>query len=756
MGVGKSSLVVLVLLTMLPFSFAAVTYTLVTELSNTDTVSHGGEHKVSYNIKNTNNFCKVICNAKMESNYYTTLTSGFTTNAGAISPRQFILHSPSKKESNYEPYGDVKYTLDIKCTTIESIIPICFAGIEDLTASTADSKTFTLNYGLSSSEQQAKSEYEALVSSVQQDIQSLNNRGNELKSFYDNLVGNVLIPSETQQEVNRLSNTGNDAFKTFEESHDDYKVLNVNRALSILSQYKTTNFDALLSDVASTQNKLTELQKRHDEIVQRIGSIQKKLSDNSEEIQRAGLSTQYFNLVNTYESLQNSLNNLQFSSYTIIESEVLQLENDFDNLIELKKQEEEKVIGKLNEAYLTETTKINAPIQLLGKSTLTLTINQFCSDFKTSIPQQFGTYNDDQQEKIDQQNQRNKEYNTFLESIRTSWSELVQLIKDIINTSEGNIFDASLINGCDVTPALDSDFQQEDVGNILSKCRSYQVTLKQSIQNNQKITSRFLNFFKYIFVDKPKLNQTIVPELDTFIRPTGLVYKPVEFDEQTNTLISEYCSFNPKNVILKSPKEVLGIGYDASSEAIEFANIRGNCEVLDCYNNRDTFPVLFVHGHMFTDSKDPMVDSRYTFDNMIDYLSNQNDKAFDAGTIVDKGNEFLDSGLKTNAGVALFRTTYYGYAYIDSLGKFQFEKRNYESIGEYANKLKSIIDATLETTGRSKVKIVSHSMGGLVVREYLRNYGSSKVDTFIMIGTPNDGTTGDVRDLCDDFGANTN
>ena len=64
----------------------------------------------------------------------------------------------------------------------------------------------------------------------------------------------------------------------------------------------------------------------------------------------------------------------------------------------------------------------------------------------------------------------------------------------------------------------------------------------------------------------------------------------------------------------------------------------------------------------------------------------------------------------------MFRTTYYGNAYIDSSGEFQFEKRNFESISKYADKLNEIIDATLETTDRKQLKIVSHSMGGLVVR----------------------------------------
>ena len=696
MGASKLSLFVLIILFLLPLSLASVSYSLVIELSNSATVTHDDSHSVGIKFTNENLACPVSCNAKMESDYADTSAMVFTVTTSSPVTKQFTLRSPSKKEANYEQDGNVKYTLNVGCTTIESIFPLCFVGNEVVSAKTADSKSFTLHFGLSSSEQQAKSEYEALVSSLQQDIENLYNQGNELESFYGNLIGNVLIPSETQQEITRLGDLGEDAFEKFEESQNEYGVLNVHQALSTLSPYKNTNFGSLLSDIANNKNELSELQKRHDEVVQRLKGVQKQLSESSEELQRAGLSTQYFSLVDFYEELQKKLNNLQFSSYESIESEITQIEEKIDELIELKKQEEIKIVDALNEAYFTETTKIGSQTQFLSKPTLTLTINQFCSDFKTSIPQQFRTFNDNEQKKIDLQNKKNKEYNAVLESMRSSWLELTNLVSNVINATEGKTFDKSLISGCDVTSILDGEFQQEDINTLITECESYRTILIKSIEDNQKPSSKFLNFFKYLFVNKPKLNQTKIPELDTFIRPTNLIYTPVEFSESTMTVIGEYCSFNPQSVSLQSPREVQSIGYADSDEVIEFSNIQGSCETLDCYNNRDTFPVLFVHGHMFTDSTDPMEESRYTFDNMIEYISNRHSNTFDAGTIVDKGNEFLDSGLKINAKVALLRTTYYGYAYIDSSGSFQFEKRNYEGIEEYANKLNGIIDSTLE------------------------------------------------------------
>lgn len=63
-------------------------------------------------------------------------------------------------------------------------------------------------------------------------------------------------------------------------------------------------------------------------------------------------------------------------------------------------------------------------------------------------------------------------------------------------------------------------------------------------------------------------------------------------------------------------------------------------------------------------------------------------------------------------------------------------------ISANAQRLSNTVNAVRTRTGAAKVDLVAHSMGGLVSRDYVKNLGgSAKVDSLIMMGTPNYGTS---------------
>ena len=61
-------------------------------------------------------------------------------------------------------------------------------------------------------------------------------------------------------------------------------------------------------------------------------------------------------------------------------------------------------------------------------------------------------------------------------------------------------------------------------------------------------------------------------------------------------------------------------------------------------------------------------------------------------------------------------------------------------IDDYAPGIARRIDEVLAATGAARVILVGHSMGGLVLRAYLRRCGGSKVARIVTLGSPHQGT----------------
>ena len=80
----------------------------------------------------------------------------------------------------------------------------------------------------------------------------------------------------------------------------------------------------------------------------------------------------------------------------------------------------------------------------------------------------------------------------------------------------------------------------------------------------------------------------------------------------------------------------------------------------------------------------------------------------------------------------------------DGYSSSHLNSYNYNSVRGViygANVLNGKVNDTLNRTGKSKVDLVAHSMGGLVIRYYMKHLGgASKVDDVVYIATPHNGT----------------
>lgn len=162
------------------------------------------------------------------------------------------------------------------------------------------------------------------------------------------------------------------------------------------------------------------------------------------------------------------------------------------------------------------------------------------------------------------------------------------------------------------------------------------------------------------------------------------------------------------------------------------------------------FPVIFIHGHSPSEVKGYSPTSLEEFQ---DKLAEQGYE--DMGIMLPSDYPpKLTKGIWSGKKVSVIMT-YYANKY-DKLGGVVGPDDN-QRITTYSQRLRDVVEVVKHNTGKNKVIIIAHSMGGLVSRSYIKYYGGlDSVDKLVTIGTPNHGTYGAVAFGCDTILAGRN
>jgi hypothetical protein len=178
----------------------------------------------------------------------------------------------------------------------------------------------------------------------------------------------------------------------------------------------------------------------------------------------------------------------------------------------------------------------------------------------------------------------------------------------------------------------------------------------------------------------------------------------------------------------------------------------GKCEACCTQETckQKNYPVLFLHGHAFNEKNSPesslgVFNSIQTQFQTEGYLS-LGKLDLEEGAVGEDGRWGL-----TNATTTMTASYYYISHY--QLGDYSVSIRNDESIETYAIRLREIIDTVKRKTGKDKVHIVAHSMGGLVAREYILLFGSEDIATLVTVNTPHQGISGRTQEWCTFLGS---
>lgn len=173
-------------------------------------------------------------------------------------------------------------------------------------------------------------------------------------------------------------------------------------------------------------------------------------------------------------------------------------------------------------------------------------------------------------------------------------------------------------------------------------------------------------------------------------------------------------------------------------------------ECTSCFSDRTSnYPIIFLHGHNFNEQ----VSALGSLDVFSEIQSSlEKDGIINAGSLLYIDYRSQKKEILGNIGRPIsLRASFYFDVLSTEEGTRVIETKA-DNIDNYAIRLKEILDNTKYITGKDKVNIVAHSMGGLVVRRYIQLFGESDINKIIFIAVPHHGVDGFVKNYCPVFG----
>ena len=177
-----------------------------------------------------------------------------------------------------------------------------------------------------------------------------------------------------------------------------------------------------------------------------------------------------------------------------------------------------------------------------------------------------------------------------------------------------------------------------------------------------------------------------------------------------------------------------------------FGECKRCCTRDECKSDASLYPILILHGHAFNSGNSPEF-SLDAFNKIQSKL--QQDGYTSAGTItpISDYSEIKEGEWGLSSRPVSVKGSYYLVSYYN-LGGYSIATQKSENIETYAIRMKELIDILKFRTGKDKVIIIAHSMGGLVARSYVSIFGDSSVEKLVLIAAPNKGISGKINSYC--------
>lgn len=179
----------------------------------------------------------------------------------------------------------------------------------------------------------------------------------------------------------------------------------------------------------------------------------------------------------------------------------------------------------------------------------------------------------------------------------------------------------------------------------------------------------------------------------------------------------------------------------------------GKCEkCCDETCSNKNYPILFLHGHSF--NKDTSAD--YSLDAFRGIKEQLEEEGYiDAGAIViSQSSEQTGLWGRINAPIEVTGSYFFDISKSET-GQETIVPSKTDTIDTYSLRLNDLIETVKVRTGKDKVIIVAHSMGGLVTRRYIQIFEEKNdIEKIIFIDVPNHGIEGNIKNYCPLIGSN--
>jgi len=314
---------------------------------------------------------------------------------------------------------------------------------------------------------------------------------------------------------------------------------------------------------------------------------------------------------------------------------------------------------------------------------------------------------------------------------------------------------------------------RKQIGEIENKEYGVYTELKNQANQYNSLASKLIDYRQAITVISKKnltnasceeLNKKVT-ELNTaisnFEKKSNLSHKEniinnlnlTSYNENSDVQCILHESINQNNiseiVLTSLNKSISGISLE---EPVQFCCYYGNCgPCCDEKCSGRNYPVLLLHGH----SINKALPADYSLDALAKLKQDISSLGYlDAGVVtISKLNNSQGVWGRTDVPIEV-TGSYYFDVYHDG-NKETIVSSKVDSIDTYAIRLRSLINTIKSRTGKDKVIIIAHSMGGLVTRRYAQVFGSKDINKIILIGTPNHGIDEKVESYCSLFGPKT-